>query len=174
MIDEIFACPVRKYNISDSEISKWANSLYDKQKFNMPSPFKLNFTNMEAWITQQYTDVLEEFVKGVGLGDTHVGIITDSILCVLEKGETLGNCNTLPSHYTLTHFIEGISPDVYYHPAKTLLEIFNPGLDEWGSAVSLYLNQGDIILHPSYLEFSTPPVEKKRVTLSMMIQLQPK
>ena len=89
MIDEIFACPVRKYNISDSEISKWANSLYDKQKFNMPSPFKLNFTNMEAWITQQYTDVLEEFVKGVGLGDTHVGIITDSILCVLEKGETL-------------------------------------------------------------------------------------
>ena len=101
MIDEIFACPVRKYNISDSEISKWANSLYDKQKFNMPSPFKLNFTNMEAWITQQYTDVLEEFVKGIGLGDTHVGIITDSILCVLEKGETLGNCNTLPSHCLL-------------------------------------------------------------------------
>ena len=30
MIDEIFACPVRKYNISDDEISKWANSLYDK------------------------------------------------------------------------------------------------------------------------------------------------
>ena len=140
MIDEIFTTPVRKYNISDDGISKWANSLYDNQKFNMPSPFKLNFTNMEAWITQQYTDVLEEFVKGVGLGDTHVGIITDSILCVLEKGETLGNCNTLPSHYTLTHFIEGISPDVYYHPAKTLLEIFNPGLDEWGSAVSLYLN----------------------------------
>ena len=66
MIDEIFACPVRKYNISDDEISKWANSLYDKQKFNMPSPFKLNFTNMEAWITQQYTDILEEFVKGIG------------------------------------------------------------------------------------------------------------
>ena len=174
MIDEIFACPVRKYNISDSEISKWANSLYDNQKFNMPSPFKLNFTNMEAWVTQQYTDVLEEFVKEIGLGDTHVGIITDSILCVLEKGETLGNCNTLPSHYTLTHFIEGVSPDVYYHPAKTLLEVFNPGLDEWGSAVSLYLNQGDVILHPSYLEFSTPPVEHKRVTHSMMIQLQPK
>ena len=32
MIDEIFTTPVRKYNISDSEISKWANSLYDKQK----------------------------------------------------------------------------------------------------------------------------------------------
>jgi len=93
---------------------------------------------------------------------------------IMEKGETLGNCNTLPSHYTLTHFVEGVSPDVYYHPAKTLLEIFDPGLDEWGSAVSLYLNQGDVILHPSYLEFSTPPVEHKRVTLSMMIQLQPK
>ena len=121
MIDEIFTTPVRKYNIVDDEISEWANNLYDNEKFNMPSPFKLNFTNMEAWITQHYTDVLEEFVKELGLGDTHVGIITDSILCVLEKGETLGNCNTLPSHYTLTHFIEGVSPDVFYHPAKTLL-----------------------------------------------------
>ena len=174
MIDELFACPVRKYNISDSGISNWANGLYDTQKFNLPSPFKLNLTNIVAWVTQLYTDVLEEFVKEIGLGDTHVGIITDSILCVLEKGETLGNCNTLPSHYTLTHFIEGVSPDVYYHPAKTLLEIFNPGLDEWGSAVSLYLNQGDVILHPSYLEFSTPPVEQKRITHSMMIQLQSK
>ena len=174
MIDELFACPVRKYNISNSDISNWANGLYDTQKFNLPSPFKLNLTNIDAWVTQLYTDVLEEFVKEIGLGDTHVGIITDSILCVLEKGETLGNCNTLPSHYTLTHFIEGVSPDVYYHPAKTLLEIFNPGLDEWGSAVSLYLNEGDLVLHPSYLEYSTPPVSKKRITLSMMIQLATK
>ena len=27
MIDEIYACPVRKNNISDSEISKWVKSL---------------------------------------------------------------------------------------------------------------------------------------------------
>ena len=130
--------------------------------------------NIDAWVTQLYTDVLEEFVKEIGLGDTHVGIITDSILCVLEKGETLGNCNTLPSHYTLTHFIEGVSPDVYYHPARSLLEVFNPGLDEWSSAMSLYVNEGDVIVHPSYLDYITPPVENKRMTMTLLIELQSK
>ena len=174
MIDEIFACPVRKYNLRDERVSACFNDIYDKEKFQQESPFTFRLIDVDSFTTQHYVDILEQFVRDVGLGDTHVGVISDVILCVLEKGESLGNCNTLPSHYTLTHYIEGNDPDIYYHPAKTFLEIFNPGLDEWGSAVSLYLNQGDVLLHPSYLEFSTPPVEKKRVTISMLIQLQPK
>ena len=33
---------------------------------------------------------------------------------------------TLPSHYTLTHYLLGKDPDVFYHPAKDLLQIVNP------------------------------------------------
>jgi len=174
MIDDIFASPVRKYNLVDDSIKTWATDLYDKQKFNTDSPFKLQLTNIDAWITQLYTDVLETFVKDLQLEKTHVAFITDAILCVLEKGESLSICNTLPSHYTLTHFIKGIDPDVFYHPARTLLEVFNPGLDEWGSAVSLYTNEGDAIIHPSYLDYITPTVDKQRVTLTLLLQLQTK
>ena len=174
MIDDIFASPVRKYNLVDDSITTWATDLYDKQKFNTDSPFKLQLTNIDAWITQLYTDVLETFVKDLQLEKTHVAFITDAILCVLEKGESLSICNTLPSHYTLTHFIEGIDPDVFYHPARSLLEVFNPGLDEWGSAVSLYINEGDAIIHPSYLDYITPTVDKQRVTLTLLLQLQTK
>ena len=125
-------------------------------------------------MTQLYVDVLKEFVKDIGLDKTHVALVTGAILCVLEKGETLALCNTLPSHYTFTHYIEGKSPDVYYHPARSLLEVFNPGLDEWSSAMSLYVNEGDVIVHPSYLDYITPPVENKRMTMTLLIELQSK
>ena len=92
-------------------------------------------------------------------------------VCILEKGESLSLCNTLPSHYTFTHYIEGTSPDVFYHPARSLLEVFNPGLDEWSSAVSLYTNEGDVIVHPSYLDYLTPPVDSKRITFTTLVEL---
>ena len=174
MIDEIFSCPVRKYNINNDAITNCFTNIYDKEKFQQESPFTFRLIDVDSFTTQAYVDILEEFVKDLGLGDTHVGIISDVILCVLQKGEVLGNCNTLPSHYTLTHFIKGSDPDVYHHPAKTFLEVFNPGLDEWGSAVSLYINEGDVVIHPSYLEYSTPAVKKQRMTLSMMVQLEKK
>ena len=84
----------------------------------------------------------------------------------------MDRCNTLPSHYTATHYISGNDADVFYHPARTLLQLFNPSLDEWGSAVSLYVNEGDVIVHPSYLEYATPNIEKQRLTLTLLIQLQ--
>ena len=173
MIDEIFSCPVRKYNISDPDVKDWAHTTYEKDKLELKSPFRKVFDNssMDTLLTQIYVDVIENFVKEIGLEKTHVGLITGAILCVLEKGESLSLCNTLPSHYTFTHYIEGISPDVFYHPARQLLEVFNPGLDEWSNAVSLYTNEGDVIAHPSYLDYITPPVESKRITMTLMVQL---
>ena len=174
MIDTIFSCPVRKYNISDIDIKSWANNVYEKERHEISSPFKKIFDDLDTLLTQVYVDLLEEFVKEIGLDKTHVGLVTGAVLCVLEKGESLSLCNTLPSHYTFTHYIEGNSPDAFYHPARQLLEVFNPGLDEWSSAVSLYTNEGDVIVHPSYLDYVTPPVTDKRITLTLLVELQKK
>ena len=138
------------------------------------SPFRYIFDDIDPRMTQLYVDVLQDFVKDIGLDKTHVAFITGAILCVLEKGETLALCNTLPSHYTFTHYIEGDSADVFYHPARSLLEIFNPGLDEWNSAMSLYVNEGDVIVHPSYLDYITPSVDKKRMTMTLLVKLESK
>ena len=174
MIDTIFSCPVRKYNISDIDIKSWANNVYEKERHEISSPFKKIFDDLDTLLTQVYVDLLEEFVKEIGLDKTHVGLVTGAVLCVLEKGESLSLCNTLPSHYTFTHYIEGKSPDVFYHPARQLLEVFNPGLDEWDNAMSLYTNEGDVIVHPSYLDYVTPPVTDKRITLTLLVELAKK
>ena len=174
MIDTIFSCPIRKYNLNSKDINSWAHRFYDKERFESKTPFKYIFDDIDPRMTQLYVDVLEDFVKDIGLNKTHVAFITGAILCVLEKGETLALCNTLPSHYTVTHYIEGKSPDVYYHPARSLLEVFNPGLDEWNSAMSLYVNECDVIVHPSYLDYITPPVDKKRMTMTLLVELQKK
>ena len=174
MIDTIFSSPIRKYNLNSEDINAWAQRFYDKERFETKTPFKYIFDDVDPRMTQLYVDVLEDFVKDIGLNKTHVAFITGAIMCVLEKGETLALCNTLPSHYTVTHYIEGKSPDVYYHPARSLLEVFNPGLDEWSSAMSLYVNEGDVIVHPSYLDYITPPVENKRMTMTLLIELQSK
>ena len=176
MIDTIFSCPIRKYNLNSEDIDAWAQRFYDQERSECKTPFRYIFNdrNLDPRLTQLYVDVLEDFVKDIGFDKTHVALITGAILCVLEKGETLALCNTLPSHYTFTHYIEGKSPDVYYHPARALLEVFNPGLDEWNSAMSLYVNKGDIIVHPSYLDYITPPVENKRMTMTLLVELAKK
>ena len=176
MIDTIFSCPIRKYNFDSEDVSSWTQRFYDKERSECKTPFRYIFNDrtLDPRMTQLYVDVLEEFVKDIGLDKTHVALVTGAILCVLEKGETLALCNTLPSHYTFTHYIEGKSPDVYYHPARSLLEVFNPGLDEWNSAMSLYVNKGDVIVHPSYLDYITPPVESRRKTMTLLIELQSK
>ena len=173
MIDTIFSCPIRKYNLNSEDIDAWAQRFYDQERSECKTPFRYIFNdrNLDPRLTQLYVDVLEDFVKDIGFDKTHVALITGAILCVLEKGETLALCNTLPSHYTFTHYIEGKSPDVYYHPARSLLEVFNPGLDEWSSAVSLYTNEGDVIVHPSYLDYLTPPVDNRRITFTTLVEL---
>ena len=173
MIDTIFSCPIRKYNINDSDITDWAYLIYNREFENVPSPFKkiLDDKEIGGILEDTYTETIETFVKDIGLGKTHVALIKGAIVCILEKGESLSLCNTLPSHYTFTHYIEGTSPDVFYHPARSLLEVFNPGLDEWSSAVSLYTNEGDVIVHPSYLDYLTPPVDSKRITFTTLVEL---
>ena len=84
----------------------------------------------------------------------------------------MDRCRTLPSHYTLTHHVIGKDPNVFYHPAKDLLSIVNPDLEEWASAKSLYINEGDVIIHPSYLEYSTPQVERRRVTITLLFNIE--
>ena len=64
--------------------------------------------------------------------------------------------------------------DIFHHPAKSLIDPFNPNLDEWVSGAGLYVNQGDVIIHPSFLEYSTPKVDRKRITMTLLIRLQPK
>ena len=174
MIDEIFSCPVRKYHLTNDRITTWATNLYQSERDKRPSPFKMNIKDIDGYYMPLYSDILEEFIKDIGLGETHNGIISHAIFCALEKGESLIPCSTLPSHYTMTHYIKGNTADVFYHPAKTLLQIFNPNLDEWTSAMSLYVNEGDIVIHPSFLEYSTPPVDKQRMSMTFLLELEPR
>ena len=174
MIDTIFSSVVRKYNIDDPLLKGWASEQYEKDKFNIPSPFRIEMTDIPTNLAANYADVTEKLLDDLNISDTHAAFITNIILSVLEKGDSMDRCNTLPSHYTATHYISGSDPDVYHHPAKDLMQLFNPGLDEWSSATSLYVNEGDVIVHPSYLEYNTPVVETQRTTLTLLINLQPK
>ena len=174
MIDTIFSSVVRKYNIDDPLLKGWASEQYEKDKFNIPSPFRIEMTDIPTNLAANYADVTEKLLDDLNISDTHVAFITDMILAVLEKGDSMDRCNTLPSHYTATHYIEGNDADIFYHPARSLLTLCTPGLDEWGSAMSLYVNEGDVIVHPSYLEYNTPPVKKQRVTATLLISVQEK
>ena len=131
-------------------------------------------TDIPTNLAANYADVTEKLLDDLNISDTHAAFITDMILSVLEKGDSMDRCNTLPSHYTATHYISGNDADIFYHPARSLLTLCTPGLDEWGSATSLYVNEGDVVVHPSYLEYNTPPVKKQRVAATLLISLQEK
>ena len=174
MIDEIFSSTIRKYSIDDPLVKGWAYEQYEKDKFNITSPFRIEMTNIPTNIAANYTDVTEKLLEDLKISDTHVAFVTNMILSVLEKGDSMDRCNTLPSHYTATHYISGSDADIFYHPARNLLTLCTPNLPEWSSATSLYINEGDVIVHPSYLDYITPPVENKRVTMTLLIELQSK
>ena len=176
MRDDLFAVPIRKYHIdndADGFIS-FIESFYNENKFNMPSPYAQRIPQLPPWMVPVYSDLLENFIEDIKLSKTHVAVITSAVLNVLEKGESMNRCHTLPSHYTATHYVSENpeQSDLFYHPAKTLLEAFNPDSDEWATAAGLYINQGDVILHPSYIECSTPPQDKKRMTITLTVTLQ--
>ena len=176
MIDKIFACPVRKYNIDPTTEQgayqiTWAEKEYEDNKFDYPAQFRKKSIQVPELLSKPYEDICEEFLQELDIYDTHVALITALGLSVLKKGESMDKSRTLPSHYTLTHYLLGKDPDVFYHPAKDLLQIVNPNLDEWTSAMSLYVNQGDVVIHPSFLEYSTPPVKRERVTITCTIEI---
>ena len=176
MRDDLFPCPIRKYHLSDLLIERWANEQYEEEKFNITAPFRLHITDIPANLSASYTDITEKFLEDLKIQDDTIALITDIMLTVLEKGDSLDRCNTLPSHYTATHYIskEPEQSDIFHHPAKSLIDPFNPNLDEWVSGAGLYVNQGEVIIHPSFLEYSTPKVDKKRIAITLLIRLQPK
>ena len=174
MIDNIFSSTIRKYRIEDQLLKGWAYEQYEKDKFNIPSPFRIEMTEIPTNIADEYKQITEKLLEDLNISDTHVAFITNMILSVLEKGDSMDRCNTLPSHYTATHYLSGSDADIFYHPARSLLTLCTPGLDEWGSATSLYINEGDVIVHPSYLEYNTPTVKKQRMAMTILISLQEK
>ena len=118
MRDDLFSCPVRKYHLSDSLIERWANEQYEEEKFNITAPFRLHITDIPANLSASYTDITEKFLEDL-IQDNTIALITDIMLTVLEKGDSLDRCNTLPSHYTATHYIskEPEQSDIFHHPA---------------------------------------------------------
>ena len=176
MINKIFASSIRKYHIDPTTEEgayqiELAEGEYEANKFDYPSPFTKKSSQVPELLSKPYEDICEGILKELDIYDTHVALITALGLCVLQKGESMDRCRTLPSHYTLTHYLQGNQSDIFYHPAKDLLQIVNPNLDEWIYAESLYINEGDVIIHPSYLEYSTPPVEQERKTITCTIEI---
>tara|TARA_B100000029_G_scaffold259003_1_gene255679 strand:+ start:855 stop:1433 length:579 start_codon:yes stop_codon:yes gene_type:complete len=177
MRDDLFSVPIRKYHIDENDrFLELVDSLYKDNKFKVDSPFIFGVDKVPPDVTQIYGDKLEEFLTDIGLYDTHVILITSFIVKVLEPGESIDRTDTLPSHYTATHYIEvppGSSSDVFHHPAKALVSAFAPAaLDEWQPAAGVYVNQGDVIIHPSFMEHSTPVTSGKRVTMTTTFVLE--
>ena len=134
-------------------------------------------TQLPPDLGQLYTDVVETFLSEIGCYDTHTCNVDAMILKVLEKGETSDRLDTLPSHYTLIHYIDindNDSSDVFHHPCRSILNALRPAMiDEWKEAARLYINKGDAIIFPSFMEHSCPPSQSKRVTMTLPLVLEP-
>tara|TARA_B100000029_G_scaffold397304_1_gene395581 strand:- start:101 stop:673 length:573 start_codon:yes stop_codon:yes gene_type:complete len=174
MRDDLFSIPVRKYHIEEKDqYVEYIDGIYNSQRFEVPSPYISGVDQLPQWATMEYIDILEEFLNDLGIQDTHVAIITSITLKVLEKGESIDRTHTLPSHYTLTHYVsETRQSDTFYHPAKNFVEWLNPGVDEWKEAAGMYINQGDVLIHPSFVEHSSPVVDRKRMTITLTVCLE--
>jgi|TARA_B100001996_G_scaffold310929_1_gene252778 hypothetical protein len=174
MRDDLFSVPVRKYHIDEHNIFvQYVDEFYKKERFEVPSPYISGVSQLPPWAVPVYTEVLEQLLVDLKLFDSHVAIITSITLKVLEKGESVDRTHTLPSHYTLTHYInDAKQSDTFYHPLKNVIEWLNPGLDEWKEAAGMYINQGDVLIHPSFIEHSSPVMDRKRMTITLTVCLE--
>ena len=69
--------------------------------------------------------------------------------------------------------VDGAAADSLYHPERSMLQSVNPAsMDEWQGASSLYINQGDAIIYPSYMEHSSPVQTENRITLTVPLILK--
>ena len=176
MRDDLFSIPIRKYHLDDNkeQFVSFVESYYNNGKFEEPSPYLKMIEQLPPWMVPVYSDLIEGFLNDLKCSKTHVAVITSATINVLDKGESMDRVNTLPSHYTATHYISDnqSQSDIFYHPAKTLIEPFNPGLDEWVSGAGFYVTHGDVIIHPSFIEYSTPVRDTKRMTITLTLNLQ--
>ena len=178
MRDDLFASPLRKYSIENNEeFIKYSNQVWEEMKFSLPSPFLMGIKDIGPNLTQVYTDTVETFLTEIGCYETHTCNVDAMILKVLEKGEGSERLDTLPSHYTMIHYVDigdDNSSDTFHHPCRSILNALRPAaIDEWKDAAGLYINQGDAIIFPSFIEHSTPPVRSgKRVTITLPLVLE--
>ena len=125
MRDDLFAIPVRKYNVDkNQDFIDFCMGIWKENRFSAVSPFLYGIQQFEPSLTQIYTDVIEQFLTDIGCYDTHEITMDAIILKVLEKGESTDRFDTLPSHYTMIHYVDvvdGAASDTLHHPASCLL-----------------------------------------------------
>ena len=177
MRDDLFAIPVRKYNVDNNQnYIDFCIDIWKENRFSSVSPFLYGVQKFDPSLTQIYTDVIEQFLTDIGCYDTHEITMDAIILKVLEKGESTDRFDTLPSHYTMIHYVDvvdGAASDTLHHPARAMLQAFKPAIiDEWQDAAGLYINQGDAIIYPSYMEHSSPVQTENRITLTVPLILK--
>ena len=161
MRDDLFSTPIRKYHIDNNQ--EFLDYFFDVHKSNamrLPSPY-IQGIDLPEWTVPYYSDLLEQFLHDLKAYDTHYASIRGVVLKVLDQGEGSERIDTLPSHYTLTHYIQipaGQSSDTFHHPAKILVNAFDPkieGLDEYKDAAGLYITSGDVIFGDRFSSQST-------------------
>jgi len=179
MRDDLFAVPVRKYHVDNNDdFIQYCDEIWKANRFEVPDPFIYPINQLGLELSQTYTDLIEAFLTDIGCYETHNCTTDSMILKVLSKGEATDRIDTLPSHYTLIHYVDvedGAASDTFHHPARSLLNAFRPAmLDEWREAAALYINKGDVIIYPSFMEHSSPVNmgTGNRVTLTLPLILQ--
>tara|TARA_X000000368_G_scaffold417376_1_gene413580 strand:- start:1444 stop:2022 length:579 start_codon:yes stop_codon:yes gene_type:complete len=177
MRDDLFAIPVRKYNVDNNQqFIDYVSNIWKEERLRVPSPFLFSVREFGYNLTQIYTDLLEQFLTDIECFDTHSITMDAIILKVLEKGESTDRFDTLPSHYTLIHYVDvvdGGASDTLHHPARQPMNAFKPAhIDEWQDAAGLYINKGDAIIYPSFMEHSSPVQKETRMTITVPLILK--
>ena len=111
------------------------------------------------------------------LMETHSYGMQSFIFKCLEKGESIDAGDFLPSHYTLVHYVSDCKKsDLFFHPAKQLARSYDPtNVSEWIWDSGLYVNAGDVLIYPSYIETASPKndLTDPRMTITIPIVLTP-
>jgi hypothetical protein len=178
MRTELFPIPLYKYHVENNDyFVDFCQQRFDQYRFEMPSPFDYWFQPLQDIIIP-YTDIIEQFMRDQGCYDTHIAYITGTTIRVLLPGESFDRTDTLPSQYTAVHYVtlDNNNSDIYHHPLRSIVRALDPGLKEWTTGAGLYVNAGDVVIYPSYLEHSSPAnrSKDKRITLMFNFSLREK
>ncbi len=176
---DLFPTVLRKYSVpnNDAFITHWTKE-YNECKFREVSPLIMGYSHMEnSNLNESYIDIVNQFMIDIGVNETHSYGLQSFVFKCLEKGESIDAGDFLPSHYTLVHYVSDCKKsDLFFHPAKQLARSYDPtGVSEWVWDTGLYVNAGDVIIYPSYLETASPKNELTdiRMTVTVPIVLRP-
>jgi len=174
---ELFPTPIRKYNVPKNEecITYWTTE-YNQAKFEEVSPLVLGYSKINRDLNECYIDIVNEFMRDIGISETHSYNFQTYIFKCLEQGESTDFSDFLPSHYTLVHYVNDCKKsDLFVHPAKQIVRSFDPvGVADWIWDTGLYINAGDVIIYPSYMETCSPKndLTDPRMTVTVPIVLR--